>query len=107
MAKGLHDLLALDHLVDQGGLLTAHGALALEILVAALGKEAATTRLSGVMQTTTSVMGIFSLSMNSRVPRMVSTPLNSWVKPMSRPSAKVSTSATMRLTISPEGWLSR
>ena len=40
MAKGLHDLLALDHLVDQGGLLTAHGALALEILVAALGNEA-------------------------------------------------------------------
>ena len=40
MAKGLHDLLALDHLVDQGSLLTAHGALALEILIAALGKEA-------------------------------------------------------------------
>ena len=40
MAKGLHDLLPLDHLVDQGGLLAAHGALALEILVAALGKEA-------------------------------------------------------------------
>ena len=40
MAKGLHDFLALDHLVDQGSLLTAHGALALEILIAALGKEA-------------------------------------------------------------------
>ena len=59
------------------------------------------------MHTTTSVMGTFSLSMNSRVPRMVRTPLNSCVKPISRPSAKVSTSATMRLTISPEGWLSR
>ena len=72
-----------------------------------MARKLATTRLSGVMQTTTSVMGTFSLSINSRVPRMVSTPLNSWVKPMSRPSAKVSTSATMRLTISPEGWLSR
>ena len=38
---------------------------------------------------------------------MVSTPENSWVKPISRPSAKVSTSATIRLTMSPEGWLSR
>ena len=72
-----------------------------------MARKLATTRLSGVMHTTTSVMGTFSLSMNSRVPRMVSTPLNSCVKPISRPSAKVSTSATMRLTISPEGWLSR
>ena len=52
-------------------------------------------------------MGTFCRSMNSRVPRMVSTPENSWVKPISRPSAKVSTSATIRLTMSPEGWLSR
>ena len=59
------------------------------------------------MQTTTSVMGTFCRNMNSRVPRMVSTPENSWVKPISRPSAKVSTSATIRLTMSPEGWLSR
>ena len=55
------------------------------------------------MHTTTSVMGTFSRSMNSNVPKMVRMPENSWVKPISRPSAKVSTSATMRLTISPEG----
>ena len=40
MAEGLNDLLAFDHLVDQRGLLAAHGALPLKILVAALGKEA-------------------------------------------------------------------
>ena len=72
-----------------------------------MARKLATTRLNGVTQTTTSVMGTFWDSMNSRVPRMVSTPENSWVKPMSRPSAKVSTSATIRLTMSPEGWLSR
>ncbi len=59
------------------------------------------------MHTTTSVMGTFSLQHEQQGARMVSTPENSWVKPISRPSAKVSTSATMRLTISPEGWLSR
>ena len=40
VAEGLHHLLALDHLVDQRGLLAAHGALALEVTIAALGKEA-------------------------------------------------------------------
>ena len=40
VAEGLYHLLALDHLVDQSGLLTTDGALALEILVAALGEEA-------------------------------------------------------------------
>ena len=39
VAEGLYHLLALDHLVDQSGLLTTDGALALEILVAALGEE--------------------------------------------------------------------
>ena len=39
MAKGLYHFLALDHLVDQSGLLTTDGALALEIFVAALGEE--------------------------------------------------------------------
>ena len=38
---------------------------------------------------------------------MVRTPVNSCVKPMSRPSANWSTSAIMRLSVSPEGWLSR
>ena len=69
--------------------------------------KVATTRLRGVISTTTREMRTFSRNMNSRVPRMVSTPENSWVKPISRPSAKVSTSATIRLTISPAGWLSR
>jgi len=67
----------------------------------------ATTRLRGVMRTTTSEISTFSRNMNSRVPKMVSSPVNSWVKPISKPSAKVSTSATIRLTMSPEGWLSR
>ena len=39
VAEGLHDLLTLYHLVDKGSLLAAHGALALEILVAALCDE--------------------------------------------------------------------
>ena len=47
------------------------------------------------------------VSMKPRVPMMVSTPVNSWVKPISRPSAKVSTSAITRLTRSPWGWLSK
>ena len=59
------------------------------------------------MNTTTAVMGPLTLSMKPRVPRMVMTPVNSWVKPMSRPSANWSTSAMMRLTIWPVGWLSR
>ena len=59
------------------------------------------------MRTTTSEMNTFSRNMNSKVPTMVSTPVNSWVKPISSPSAKVSTSATIRLTMSPAGWLSR
>ena len=67
----------------------------------------ATTRLSGVIRTTTREISTFSRNMNSSVPKMVSTPVNSWVKPISRPSAKVSTSATIRLTMSPAGWLSR
>ena len=40
VAEGLHDLLPLYHLVDKGSLLAAHGALALEILVAALCEKA-------------------------------------------------------------------
>ena len=40
VAEGLHDLLTLYHLVDKGSLLAAHGALALEILVAALCEKA-------------------------------------------------------------------
>ena len=40
VAKGLHHLLAFDHLVDQRGLLAADGALALEVAVAALCQKA-------------------------------------------------------------------
>ena len=40
-------------------------------------------------------------NMKPSVHRIVSTPVNSWVNPISRPSAKVSTSAITRLTISP------
>ena len=40
VAKGLHHLLAFDHLVDQRGLFAAHGALALEVAVAALCQKA-------------------------------------------------------------------
>ena len=61
----------------------------------------ATRKDTGVMHTTTSVMGTLVISMNPNVHRIVSTPVNNWVNPISRPSAKVSTSAMTRLTISP------
>ena len=61
----------------------------------------ATNSDTGVMTTTTSVITGFIHSMNSSVPTMVSTPVKNCVKPMSRPSANWSTSAIMRLTISP------
>ena len=60
-----------------------------------------------MISTTTRLISTFSRNMNNRVPKMVSTPVNSWVKPIRSPSAKVSTSATIRLTMSPAGWLSR
>ena len=62
---------------------------------------------SGVSTTTTSVMRQSSESMNKSVPRIVSTPVKSCAKPMSRPSAKVSASAITRLTSSPAGCASR
>ena len=49
----------------------------------------------------------FLMSMMVSVPTISTTPVNSCVKPMSRPSEKVSTSAIMRLTRSPEGCASR
>ena len=61
----------------------------------------ATRKDTGVIHTTTNAMGTLVTIMKIRVPIMVSTPVKSWVNPMSRPSAKVSTSATTRLTISP------
>ena len=67
----------------------------------------ATSSESGVSSTTTSVIFQLIESMKPSVPTMVRTPVNSCVKPMSRPSANWSTSAIMRLSVSPEGWLSR
>ena len=67
----------------------------------------ATNRDSGVRTTTTSVIFTLIESMKPSVPTMVKTPVNSCVKPMSRPSANWSTSAIMRLSVSPAGWLSR
>ena len=67
----------------------------------------AATRLKGVTQITTSAMRASTYSMNDSVPMMVITPVKSWLKPISRPSAKVSTSAIMRLTRSPEECASR
>ena len=59
------------------------------------------------MSTTSSVIGALNVSMKLSVPRIVITPEKSWVKPISRPSANVSTSAIMRLTVSPVGCASR
>ena len=40
VAEGLHHLLSLDHLVDEGGLLAPHRALAVEVAVGVVGDEA-------------------------------------------------------------------
>ena len=72
-----------------------------------LAMKLATSSESGVMSTTSSVIGALNVSMKPSVPRIVITPEKSWVKPISRPSANVSTSAIMRLTVSPVGCASR
>ena len=69
--------------------------------------NAATTRETGVTSSTTKVMTPLTESMKPKVPKMVMTPVKSWVKPIKRPSANWSTSAMTRLTISPVGWPSR
>ena len=61
----------------------------------------ATRKETGVIHTTTRAMGMLVISMKTSVPAMVSTPVKSCVKPIRRPSAKVSTSAMTRLTMSP------
>ena len=63
----------------------------------------ATNSESGVTTTTTTAMPACMKNMNPSVPNMVSTPVNSCVKPISRPSANASASAMTRLTISPCG----
>ena len=71
-----------------------------------LAMKLATKRETGVSTTTTSVMAGWMDSMKSRVPAMVRTPVNSWVKPMSSPSENWSMSAMIRLMMSPDGWAS-
>ena len=61
---------------------------------------------SGVNATTTSAMRQSMNSMTPSVPKIVSTPVNSWVKPISRPSLNCSTSVVMRLIASPGRWAS-
>ena len=65
------------------------------------------TSESGVITITTSATEGRMESIRIRVPAMVITPVKSCVKPMSKPSAKVSTSPITRLTVSPCGWASR
>ena len=66
----------------------------------------ATNSDSGVTATTTRAIIAFCENMKASVINIVSTPENSWVKPISRPSANWSASAMTRLTISPWGWAS-
>ena len=47
----------------------------------------ATRKDTGVMTTTASVIFTLTDSMNASVPTMVTTPLKSWVNPISNPSA--------------------
>ena len=61
---------------------------------------------SGVASTTTIAMGTETESMNTNVPAMVTMPLNSWLRPWSRPSPIWSTSFTTREMRSPCGWAS-
>ena len=69
--------------------------------------NAATTSETGVTSSTTKVMVTLTESIKPRVPKMVMSPVNSWVKPIKSPSANWSTSAITRLTISPVGCPSR
>ena len=79
----------------------------LNILKVFFAIKLATNRETGVITTTTTVIPTFTESIKNKVPMIVTTPVNSWVNPISRPSANWSTSATTRLTISPCEWPSR
>ena len=72
-----------------------------------LDMNAATSRLTGVMSTTTRAMRIFVTSMNMSVPSIVSIPEKNWVNPSRSPSENCSTSDMILLTISPERCESR
>ena len=69
--------------------------------------KAATNKDNGVSTITTSATHLWIASIKKSVPTIVSIPVKNCVNPISRPSAKVSTSAMMRLTVSPVGCLSR
>ena len=77
------------------------------------GKEIDVERMAGNVKAfinkeeKASVITGLSVSIKTRVPNMVSTPEKSWVKPISSPSAKVSTSVMIRETRSPAGCESR
>ena len=57
--------------------------------------------------TTTRVIHTLIDSIKARVPTIVTTPVNSWEKPISSPSANWSASLMTRETTSPWEWLSR
>ena len=56
---------------------------------------------------TSSVIQKFLENMNTSVTTMVTMPEKSWEKPSSRPSDRMSASAMIRLTMSPELCLSK
>ena len=66
----------------------------------------ATKMESGVRTTTIRVMRQSMESIKPKVPTMVRMPVNSWVKPINRPSLNCSTSVLMRLMASPGLWAS-
>ena len=66
----------------------------------------ATKMDSGVSATTTSAMRQSMKIITPSVPKIVSTPVNSWVKPINKPSLNCSTSVVMRLIASPGRWAS-
>ena len=57
----------------------------------------------GLKTTTTSVISGWMESINRMVPAIVTTPVNSWVKPMRSPSENCSMSVMTRLIRSPAG----
>ena len=69
-----------------------------------LAMKLATNSETGVTRITTTAMAGLIVNMNISVPKIVRTPVNSWVKPMRSPSENWSMSAIRRLMISPWEW---
>lgn len=105
--EGLHDLLPFNQLVDERRLLPAHTRLLGEVVVRLAGDEGRDEHRQRRQHHDQQGNHPVLMSMMVSVPTISTTPVNSCVKPMSRPSEKVSTSAIMRLTRSPEGCASR